>query len=104
MDVRSDYLGQLKPNETGTAVFAINAKDDAEIKDHKLSVIIRAKGDSAEGDDNIYTFTDAAMISITGRKPNNYPLYAGVFLAAVIVVAIIAAVMKRGKEGGAKKK
>lgn len=95
MDVRSDYLGQLKPGENGTAIFTIAAKDDAEIKEHKLSVIIRAKGDSAEGDDNIYTFTDAAKITIEGRKANNYPLYAGIFLALVIIMAVIIQVMKR---------
>jgi hypothetical protein len=95
MDVRSDYLGQLKPGESGTAVFAISINDGAEMKDHKLSTIIRASGDSSEGDDNIYTFTDAATLKVTGQTPNRYPLYAGIFLGIVIVVAVIAALAKR---------
>ncbi len=95
MDVRSDYLGQLKPGENGTAVFTLSVTDDAEIKDHKLTVVIRAKGDGAEGDDNVYTYTDAAVVSITGKKENNYPVYAGIFVALVVIVAIIVAITKR---------
>jgi hypothetical protein len=98
MDVRSDYLGQLVPGENGTAIFTIHADKAAEAKDHKLSVIIRAKGDSEEGDDNIYTFTDAATLRVTGPPANRYPLYAGIFFA-IIVIGIIARVMLRKKTG-----
>jgi len=95
MDVRSDYLGQLAPGEEGTAIFTISAKDDAEIKSHKLNVIIRAKGDASEGDDNIYTYSDAATITVTGEKKNNYPLYAGVFVVVVIIAVIVSSTMKK---------
>lgn len=94
MDVRSDYLGQLKPGENGTAVFTLSVKDEAEIKDHKLTVVIRAKGDGAEGDDNVYTYTDAAVVSITGKRENNYPMYAGIFLVLVVITAIVVAITK----------
>lgn len=98
MDVRSDYLGQLRPGETGTAIFTIKASDDAEAKLHRLNVIIRAKGDSSEGDENIYTFTESAAIEITGPAPNHYPFYAGAFLVAVIIAATIMGMAKRKKE------
>ena len=89
MDVRSAYIGQLNPSENGTAIFLIHANSDAEIKTHNLNLAIRAKGDSENGDSNVYTFSDSAKIEITGKAENNYPLYGFVFLLLVIVGTII---------------
>ena len=95
MDVRSEYLGQMKPGEEATAIFKLNVLSEAELKDHKLNVMIRAKGDSEEGDDNIYTYSDSISMKVTGVKKNNYPLYAGIFAGLVILVAIVVSVMKK---------
>ncbi len=89
MDVRSSYLGQLKSGENATAVFTININRDAEIKSHSLNLALRAKGDSEQGDSNIYTYSDSATINVTGKKANNYPIYAAVFAILVIISAII---------------
>ncbi len=89
MDVRSAYIGQLNPGENGTAIFLIHANSDAEIKTHNLNLAIRAKGDSENGDSNVYTFSDSAKIEITGKAENNYPLYGFVFFLVVIVGTII---------------
>lgn len=89
MDVRSAYLGQLNPGENGTAIFKIHALNDAEIKTHNLNLAIRAKGDSEEGDSNVYTFSDSTKIEITGKTENNYPFYGVIFLLVVIVGTII---------------
>lgn len=97
MDVRSDYIGRLEPGETGTAVFTMQAKDDAELKEHKFTVLIRAKGDATEGDDNIYTFTDAVTVDLTGERENRWPLYAGVFAIGVIGLGAGTAVVRKRK-------
>jgi len=89
MDVRSVYLGQMKSGENATAIFNIDINDDAEIKEHKLNIAIRAKGDLEEGDSNIYTYSESVSIDVVGSKANNYPLYAAIFLGLVIIGAII---------------
>jgi hypothetical protein len=94
MDVRSDYLGRLAPGESATAFFNLHANDDAEIKNHSFSIIIRANGDHAEGDDTVYTYTDAASLSVTGPKPNPYPMVAGILLGILVVIAIVIAIRK----------
>ena len=87
MDVRSDYLGELEPGEEATAVFNLGVASDAELKEYSLKLLIRSKGDSDEGDDNIYTYTRRAQFEVTG-KANNYLLYIGIILAAIIIIAV----------------
>lgn len=65
LDVRSDYIGELEPNETGVAIFEIKTTSSAEVKIHDLKLIIRAKGDSDSGDNNIYTFSRHAKFEVT---------------------------------------
>lgn len=89
MDVRSSYLGQLKVGENATAIFKISVNSDAEIKSHNLNLAIRAKGDSEEGDSNIYTYSDSASIDVTGKKANNYPLYALIFVIGAVIIGAI---------------
>jgi len=87
VDVRSDYIGELAPGEEGVAVFEINILSEAAVKEHDLKVLIRAKGDTDEGDDNIYTFSRNATINVTPAK-NTKLIYA----IAIVVVALIALV------------
>ncbi|MCM2325771.1 MAG: hypothetical protein NDI94_04860 [Candidatus Woesearchaeota archaeon] len=89
MDVRSSYLGQLKPGEEATAVFMLKADKDAEITTHNLNLAIRAKGDLEEGDSNIYTFSDSASVKITGRMRNPFPMYGAIFIVLVIAVSFL---------------
>ncbi|MGV8150356.1 MAG: COG1361 S-layer family protein [Candidatus Woesearchaeota archaeon] len=88
VDVRSDYIGELAPGEEGVAVFDINILSEAAVKEHDLKILIRAKGDTDEGDDNIYTFSRNATINVTPAK-NTKLIYA----IAIVVVALIAAVI-----------
>ncbi len=69
-DLRSNYVGELEVGETGKAVFTINIDKDAEQKEHNLKLLIRAKGDSDKGDNNIYTFNRRATINVNGKKVN----------------------------------
>lgn len=94
LDVRSDYIGELEPGETGTAVFAIKANSDATEKIHNFKVSIRSKGDSDEGDDNIYTYSRRAELKVSG-KSTNWLLYVGV--GALVIIGIVFVMRKKAK-------
>lgn len=95
MDVRSDYIGELEPGEEGLAVFNIDVTSEAEPKEHYFKVLIRSKGDSDEGDDNIYTYNRRATFSVTGEAPNNLRNYGLAAAAVIAVVIVITMVVKK---------
>lgn len=95
MDVRTQYLGQLKPNESATAIFTVDVLADATITTHKLTAALRAKGNSNDGDESIYTFTDAISFPVTGKAKNQYPLFAALGLAILIIGVIVARKFKK---------
>ena len=86
LDVRSDYLGELQPGEEGVAVFRLDAKANAPEKVHSFKLSIRAKGDTDEGDDNIYVFSRRGQITVDG-KSTNWLLYIGI--TALVVVGLV---------------
>ncbi len=101
-DSRSNYIGELKPGETGKAVFKVKIDKDAEFKEHFLKMLIRAKGDSDKGDENIYTFNRRAAIKVEGKKPN---ILIGIgIIAVVIVIGLgIFKIVRKKSNGGSKK-
>ena len=88
LDIRSDYIGELEPGEEGLAVFDIKVNSDAEIKEHDFQVLIRSKGDSDEGDDNIYTYNRRAKFDVTGVAPNRLKTI-GLFAGAIIIIGFL---------------
>ena len=77
-DVRSSFVGELKPGQTGIAIFHFKIDRDAAIKEHSFNLLIRSKGDSDEGDDNIYTYSRTAKFDVTDVAENklfNYGMY-----------------------------
>lgn len=101
MDVRSDYIGELEPNEKGVAIFDIGINSDAEIKKHNFKILIRSKGDSDEGDDNIYTYNRRAEFKVTG-KSTNYFGYIGV--TGAFILLIIYMIRRKNRKNKSKKK
>src|SRR3989339_1335216 len=111
-DLRSNYVGELEAGETGKAVFTINIDKEAEQKEHNLKLLIRAKGDSDKGDNNIYIFNRRAIIDVNGKKVNpvvgmvigvqsngaNRAIGIGVILAIVILGLVIFKIAKRKKK------
>lgn len=95
IDVRSDYIGEILPGETAQAVFNIKTEQEAIEKLHTFQLLIRAKGDSDEGDDTIYTFNRRAEFEVSGKAPN-YVLYVTILGAIGIVVFLI--LKQRGKK------
>jgi hypothetical protein len=88
LDVRSDYIGELEPGEEGTAVFEIQVNRDAQLKKHDFKLMIRSKGDSDEGDDNIYTYNRRTQFEVTGKAPNRL-LTVGIVGTILVLVAFI---------------
>lgn len=88
LDVRSDYIGELKPGETGLAIFDLKVSTDAEIKQHNFKVLIRSKGDTDEGDDKIYTYNRRAQFDVTGIAPNKMKTY-GLIGATIVVLFFV---------------
>jgi hypothetical protein len=88
IDVRSDYVGELEPNEEATAIFDISVNRDAELKEHDFKLIIRSKGDTDEGDDNIYTYNRRAKFTVSGVAPNKL-LYAGIIGFIILIMFVI---------------
>lgn len=75
-DVRNDYVGELEPGEEREAIFHFDVSRDAAHKTHDFQLLIRAKGDSDEGDDTIYTYNRRAQFVVSGSAPN-YFFYLG---------------------------
>lgn len=95
-DVRSNYLGELKPAENGTVEFDIDVMDEAAVREHDFKVLIRSKGDSDEGDDNIYTYARRARFDVTGEAPNTL-LRVGIGGFAIVLAAGIGNAVYRRK-------
>lgn len=81
---RSDYLGEVESGETVEAVMDISADRSADLKTHQLKVQLRSNGDSEEGDNSVYSFTEDVDVELEGRTESSL-IYVGV-LAAILVV------------------
>jgi hypothetical protein len=86
LDVRTQYLGQLKPQESATVIFPIDVLEQASHTTHKFTAQLRAKGNANDGDDSIYTFTDSISLPVVGDTVNPYPVIA--LVGAVIVASL----------------
>ena len=95
-DSRSNYVGELKVGEIAKAVFKVKIDKDAEMKEHFIKLLVRAKGDSDKGDENIYTFNRRASIKVEGKESNKI---IGIGITAVIIVLglIVFKIVKRKK-------
>ena len=93
-DSRSNYVGELKVGETAKAVFKVNIDKDAEMKEHFIKLLVRAKGDSDKGDENIYTFSRRAAIKVDGKAPNRL-MQAGIIIAVIVAVLISFSLLRK---------
>lgn len=95
IDVRSDYVGELEPNEVGVAIFKIKTNSDAELKEHDFKLLIRSKGDSDEGDDNIYTYNRRAKFNVNQKSKDLYFIFGAIGVISLIAILIIKNIKKR---------
>jgi hypothetical protein len=83
LEDRSNYIGEIEANETAEAVMKISADRNAALKQHQLKIQLRANGDSEEGDNSVYTFTENAEVTLEGRTQSPL-IYLGLLAGAVI--------------------
>src|SRR3989338_4970071 len=101
-DSRSNYIGELKVGETAKAIFKVKIDKDAEFKEHFLKMLIRAKGDSDKGDENIYTLNRRAVIKVEGKAPNRL-IGVGIIAVAIVIGLGIFKIVRKKSNGGSKK-
>jgi|Deesub1362A_J573_1020465.scaffolds.fasta_scaffold00051_137 hypothetical protein len=82
-DVRSDFIGTLKPNETGTAVLEFDVEKDAIPKEYLLRIIVRCTGDTEKGDTNVYTQELKVPLLVNEGSSENISLK---YLAVIVVL------------------
>ena len=92
---RSNYVGEIPAGETGEAVMQISADRTAALKTHNLKIQLRANGDSEEGDQSVYTFTEESQVEIKDRT-QSMMVYLGI--AAALLVAVAAAYRYRSSK------
>ncbi len=102
-DVRNSYVGELKPGEQGVAYFNFKINPNAEIKTHDFKLLIRAKGDTDEGDDNIYSYNRRAQFKVVGVAENKYVKYGSYGLALVLIVFVFSKFFGKGKSSKSRK-
>lgn len=102
-DVRSSYVGELMPGEEGVAIFNFKTNDNAEIKTHDFKLLIRAKGDTDEGDDSNYTYNRRAQFEVTGVAENKYIKYGLIGLFLIVFYVIISKFTKNKNNSKNKK-
>jgi len=67
-DVKSDYVGNLKPNEEWTAVLKFDVDKDASLKSYQQGIEIRCTGDRDLGDYNVYLFDKMIPVSVSSNS------------------------------------
>ncbi|MFP3908743.1 MAG: COG1361 S-layer family protein [Archaeoglobaceae archaeon] len=62
--VKSDYVGKLKPGETGEAILEFDVKEDAPPKVYPQGIEIRCTGDRDIGDYDVYVFDEQIRLRV----------------------------------------
>ena len=104
IEARSSYIGDLEPGEEGVAIFNIDIAADTELKEHDVKLILRAKGDSDKGDENIYTFSRRATLTVDGVAPNLLKIYGTYLLIVFVFLIVVSKVMDVSKNKNVSKK
>ena len=104
LEARSSYIGDLEPGEEGVAIFNIDIAPDTELKEHDVKLILRAKGDSDKGDDNIYTFSRRATLTVDGVAPNLWKTYGSYLLIVFMFLIVVNKVISISKKKTVSKK
>ncbi len=96
-DVKSDYVGNLKPNEEWTAVLKFDVDKDALPKAYQQGIEIRCTGDRDLGDDNVYLFDRMIPISVSSNSPGSASVPGFGFLISLITLFVVFVLFSRRK-------
>ena len=88
LEDRSNYIGEIESGETSQAVMKISADRNAASKQHQLKIQFRANGDSEEGDNSVYTFTEQTEIELKERTQSPL-IFIGIAAAVLVLAAMI---------------
>ncbi len=88
LEDRSNYIGEIEAGDTAEAVLKVSADRSANLKTHQLKIQLRANGDSEEGDNSVYTFTEETKIELTGRTQSSL-IYAGILAALAVLIGSV---------------
>lgn len=83
LDTRSSYISKLEPGEEARIKIPVQVEKTAIANDYTIPVLIRAKGDSDENDNTIYTFRDTSTVTVEEENINTY------IIAAIAILMII---------------
>ena len=86
--IKSDTIGTLYPNQTGTGVIVIDVDKTAKSKPYIITIEIRCAGDSDEGDDNVYVYQEPLKVVVNNSGSGSYGIIIGVIAVIAIVLAV----------------
>ena len=96
-DVKSDYVGNLKPNEEWTAVLKFDVDTDALPKAYQQGIEIRCTGDRDLGDYNVYLFDEMIPISVSSNSSGAFSVPGFEVLFALIALFVVFVLFLRRK-------
>jgi hypothetical protein len=96
-DVKSDYVGNLKPNEEWTAVLKFDVDKDALPKAYQQGIEIRCTGDRDLGDYNVYLFDKMIPIGVSSNSPGGTSIPGFGFLSSLIALFVFFVLFLRRK-------
>ncbi|MCD6456028.1 MAG: PGF-CTERM sorting domain-containing protein [Methanophagales archaeon] len=100
-DVKSDYVGNLKPNEEWTAVLKFDVDTDASLKAYQQGIEIRCTGDRDLGDYNVYLFDKMIPVSVSSSSSGTFSVPGFEVLFALIALFMVFILFLRRKRKGA---
>ncbi len=92
---KSDIVGTLSPNETGTGAIVVAVDKNAIPKEYTITVELRAVGDREEGDDNVYITQKTVKLKV--EKSSTWSLIPSITIATLLIVTAYL-YFRRGKK------
>ena len=96
-DLRSNFIGEIKPNESRIAIFEFDTLRSAEEKVHQFQLLVRAQGDRDKGDTSIYTFHRRAEFEVSGQALNWFLIIGGGITLFVVLLMMITFILRKQK-------
>jgi hypothetical protein len=94
-DVKSDYVGNLKPDEEWTAVLKFDVDTDASLKTYQQGIEIRCTGDRDLGDYNVYLFDKMIPISVSSSSSGTFSVPGFEVLFALSALFVVFVLLRR---------
>ncbi|MEO2154466.1 MAG: COG1361 S-layer family protein [Nanoarchaeota archaeon] len=87
-ELRSQFIGDLKPGEEKLAVFPMSVDRFANENNYSIAVQLVGKGDSDENDNRVYVYYRNAQFEVKGKEPNKILYFAYASGALVVLYGV----------------